>query len=280
MTSVPMTISGRKIYVPVSINDTKGLFLVDTGSDETLLDESFAERAGAGLDRHAGQRIFTGAGNRGTLPVNMGHVRQTKIGEIAFPDWEYAMLDLSRLLPQDVGATGILGRDFLHFFDMEADFTANTLSFFRMTDCTDMQPPGWTGDYDAIPLKHGPRGERQMPIFIDDAYLNVTFDTGAAGLLLTRDAAEKAGATPAALESDAGGGASGLGGSFATVRHRFKLLLIGSGVYPNALLPVEDTATERDESDGLIGLLAFHAKKIWISFTTGTLFVQGAPKAK
>ncbi len=277
--TVPATFAHGKAYVPVQMNEATALFLIDTGASETLVNAPFAAEAGAGMDRRAGQRIYGGAGGKETLPVFTGHVRMTHIGDIHFQDWEYGIVNLGDIGPRDMKFGGILGVDFMHYFDVEIDHEAKTVSIYRLSGCKEVHPQSWSGDYAAIPLKHTPSHNLTLPVFLDNADLDMELDTGAGGFLLSRDAAAKAGVTAAALAHDeALHGAEGIGGRFAAVKHHFNLLLIGKGIYPNTDLAVENEASWRGETDGLVGLPAFKAQRVWISFTTSTLFVQGAPE--
>jgi predicted aspartyl protease len=92
ITTIPLTVTGSRLYVPVSMNETPGLFLLDTGAQQTVLTASFAAQSHVGLDQHAGREVFSGVGGRDTLPVNMAHVRRIDVGKIAFNDWEFAVM--------------------------------------------------------------------------------------------------------------------------------------------------------------------------------------------
>jgi hypothetical protein len=283
LTTLPATLLQGKIFVPVTMNEATGLFELDTGSAETLVNTHFADMAGAGMDRRAGQYEYTGAGGKSTLPVFKGHVRMTHIGDIPAQDWEYAIVDLSGSLERELpGAGGILGMDLLHYFDFQVDFVTRTVSIYRLKNCTDaMQPPSWAGDFDAIPLKHMPDHNLSLPIFLDNAFLDAELDTGWGGMpQVTKAAAAKAGVDAAALAHDPGLHGFGVGGAFSAYQHRFGMFLIGGGVYPNAVLAVENEPARHGEPDAILGLSAFKAQRIWVSFTTNTLFVQGAPKGK
>jgi predicted aspartyl protease len=278
LTTVPATLIGPKVYLPITMNEATGLFLLDTGSAETLVNTAFGAEAGVNMDRRAGEYTYRGAGNKETLPVFKGHVRITHIGDIHYQDWEYGIVDLGGVAPDGHPLGGLLGMDFMHYFDVEVDFVARTVSIYRLNNCTDMHPPSWSGDYDAIPLKHTPSHTLTLPVFLDNADLDMEFDTGAGNVLVSRDAASKAGVDETALAHDAAVEGRGIAGQFAVAKHRFKLLLIGSGVYPDVNLPIENERSVAGETDGLVGLAAFKAKRVWISFSTNTLFVQGAPK--
>jgi len=276
--TMPLTIQASRLYIPVTMNDTNGVFMVDTGSERSIVDGAYADRAGIGIDRHAGQGTLRGVGDRETIPVNQGHVRSAKIAGIAFHDWEFP------IVPAEVGGLGrdehdgLLGMDFLHFFDLDFDLEAHTLTLWRVVGCSDIHPE-WQGDYDAIPLKHTAGQRVTMPIFIDDAFLDVNLDTGADGAIITLDAAHRAGVTDAMLAHDADPQGAGIGGHFAAAVHQFKLLLIGSGQFPNARVAVDLNPKNEGFQDGLVDWRFLHARRFWLSYATSTLFVQKAVKS-
>jgi predicted aspartyl protease len=278
--SVPFTEERGYIYIPVTMNGATGSFLVDTGSAGTVVDSGFAARAGIGMDRHAGRYVIRGAGNKETLPSFQGHVRMTEIGALRYQDWEYIIVDLSFMAHDGVRRDGVLGMDFLHYFDMDIDFADHSLTLYRLSGCSEMSPLHWKGDYDSIPLKHTPSQNLTMPIYVDNALLNMELDTGAGRLLLSRDAAEKAGVTQDALAHDLARHGEGFGGSFNTAYHRFGTFLVGSAVHKNALLAVANETSGRGETDGLIGLGALKAARLWISYATSTLFLQRESQVK
>jgi predicted aspartyl protease len=279
-TDVPITVANGYVFVPVTMNGETGRFLLDTGSAETFMDTGFAAKSGAGMDRHAGQFEYGGAGNKHTLPVFHGHIRITEVGKIRFQDWEYGIMDLSWMVDDGVHPDGILGMDFLHYFEAEVDFHAKTLTLYRLFSCGDIAPP-WKKDFDAIPLQHTPNHNVTIPVFVDNALLNLEFDTGAGGgVLLTRDAAAKAGVDAAGIAKDIATRGTGIGGGFNVAHHRFGMFLVGSAVYKDRMLEIENERTEHGESDGLIGLAPLNAERVWLSFSTNTLFVQRASQVK
>jgi len=274
-TTLPLTVSGPRLYVPVSINGNEGLFLVDTGAETTILTADFAARAHVGMDIHAGQVTMGGVGGGETLPVNQAHARRINVGTIAFQDWEFAVV------PPEAGGLGktqhdgILGMDFLHYFDIDVDVQGSQLTLWRIFGCHDIHPV-WQGDYDAIPLQHTAHQSVTMPIFVDDAFLNVEFDTGAYELLLTHDAGLKAGFTDAMAAADWDPGGRGIGGGFPSVVHRFKLLLVGKSEFHNPAIAVELKSPRESFGDGIMNWRYLNARRFWISYATNTLFVQQA----
>ncbi len=271
--TMPITVAGSRLYVPVTMNDTDGVFLLDTGSERTILNGDFAERAHVGLDRHAGQTMMSGGGGRESLRVNQAHVRRTDIGKVAFNDWEFVVMPTEAGGLAKAERDGILGMDFLHYFDMDIDLQAGTLNLWRVAGCKDIHPE-WKGDYDAIPMTHNGHQNVTIPIMLDNVFLDVVFDTGAGGLLLSHDAATKLGLTDALLATEKEAGSAGIGGKFPSVVHRFNVLMVGTGQIKAPMIRIETEAHRTGYGDGLMDWRYLGAQKIWLSYGTNTLFVQ------
>jgi hypothetical protein len=275
--TLPLSVEGSRLSVPVSLNDTPGQFVIDTGAERTLLTGPYAQKSGVGMDVHAGRMIFSGAGGRETLPVNQAHVRRIEVGKLAFQDWEFAVIPPEESDAVHIGGDGILGMDFLHYFDMDVDLENHKVTIWRVQGCSTIHPE-WQGTYDTIPLKGTVHQGVTAPILVDNAILDVTFDTGAGGLLLTRDAGAKAGVTDAMLAKDEASRSRGIGGKFPAVEHRFNLVLVGQAQFDHPIATVETESHRAGYSDGLMGWRYLKPKRFWLSFTTQTLFVQGAGK--
>jgi len=280
-TKVPLTLEHGRAIVTMSINETPGRFILDTGSAVTMLTPSYVRQSHVGIDSHPGQYVYTGAGNKDALPSFNVHARHIQVGEISFQDWEFGTIQGE--LSSDQSISGLLGRDFMHYFDIELDFPAGKMTVWRLFNCKDVQPP-WKGDYDTIPMTKIKGAALTVPIWIDNAFLDVIFDTGG-NLLLTHAAALHAGATDAQLSSDEQGHNSGIGGTFSSARHQFGMLLVGSQVFKSPEIRVDPLEISTggvhaySGSDGIIGLEHLHGDRMWISFGTGALFVQSSTQA-
>ncbi len=272
---LPMTISGTRLYVPVTMNDTPGSFVVDTGSERSIVDGTYAARAGIGIDRHAGEGVMSGVGGRETSLVFQGHVRHANIGGLPFDDWEFPVIPATAGGIGKSEHDGLLGMDFLHYFDLDFDMEAGTLTLWRVTGCKDINPV-WKGPSDAIPLTHTAHQKVTLPVMIDNAFLDVELDTGSPGMVLSRAAADKAGVTDAALTGKDPGGI-GIGGHFPSVLHKFNLLMVGNGEFHDPVLEVETERHRTGYGDGLMGWRYLKPRKMWLSYATNTLFVQPQP---
>ena len=277
MATLPLSVDGSQLYVPVSMNETPGQFMIDTASERTLLTGAYAERSHVRMDVLAGKVIYVGAGGRETLPLNQVHARRIEIGTLAFQDWEFPVLPLDGNGAKITGHDGVLGMDFLHYFDLDVDLENYKVTIWRPQGCDSIHPI-WQGNYDVVPLKTTVHQGATVPILVDNAILDVTFDTGADGLLLTRDAGAKTGVTDAMLAKDEASQTPGFGGRFPAAEHRFGRLLVGETKFDHPIATVETENHRTSYSDGLIGWRFLKPRRFWVSFTTRTLFVQGTAK--
>jgi len=275
--TVPLTIDGPRLRIPISMNETTGEFVVDTGAADSFLMSPYAARAGVRMDIYSGRKTFSGIGARETLPVNSAYVRRIQIGELAFQDREFAVLPDEGSGLSKSAQDGILGMDILHIFDIDVDVEAHKLTLWRVIGCKEIHPE-WQGKYDTIPLSGNSNRGVNIPILVDDAILDVAFDTGMVGVLLSRDAAAKAGVTDAMLLHDEAGRGMGVGGKFPSVYHRFKMMMVGDNEFDRPIVEVETESHRTMYSNGLIEWRYLKPRRFWLSFTTQSLFVQHAAK--
>jgi predicted aspartyl protease len=285
-TTVPLTIEGSHLLVPVSINETPGQLLLDTGSEDTLLSSAYADRAHIGMSHYSGdtnairyyERKYYHGSNNSSLPMLQAHARHIEVGTISFQDWQFSVVPAEAAGAGFVARDGNLGMDFLHYFDIDIDLQARKLTLWRVTGCTDIHPV-WQGDYDAIPLKHTGHQNFTIPAFVDNAELELEFDTGAGGVWLTRGAASKAGVTDAMLAKDRPVQTTEVGVALQDSVHQFQVLLIGNGEFDKPDIFVEREKSTYAGPDGLVDWRYMNAQRLWISYVTNTLFVQSGVKA-
>ena len=275
---LPMTIAHDGLFVPLTINDVTGHFLVDTGAFHSILDSSFASAAGVRWDFFQPQYTISGIGGE-TLPVRAGRLRMLVLGGMRVPDREMPIHDFGHDTREPQRLDGLLGADLLSVLDVELDFSAGKLTLWRLFNCRDIEPLHWSGDYAAIPMKRMGDGHLQIPIWIDNADLDAILDTGASsGLILTRQAARQAGALDADLANDPEEHLTGVSGGQYFKVHRSQTLLIGKEVYHNVKAFVGDGSPGDKDRGSLVGISYLLNHKVWLSYGTQTLFLQ--PTAK
>ena len=199
---MPLTIWHNRLFVPLTVNDTQGQFLIDTGAFHSIVDQNFARTAGVQWDRHQPAYTLGGFGGQ-TLPVLAGRMRMLTIAGMRVPDREMPIHDFgAEAAPNNTTISGLLGADLLDLFDVELDPAAGKLTLWRLVGCHDIEPLHWTGDYAAIPMRRSADKQLRIPIWIDGADFDAILDTGAKGLYLSHAAALQAGATDAQLTQD------------------------------------------------------------------------------
>jgi hypothetical protein len=192
---LPMVVWHGHIFVPIGVNDTPGQFVLDTGAFGSLLDTGFAARAGVQWDRNQTAVVVQGVGGLETRTLHAGHIRMLTLGDARIPDREMPMSDIAMPQPKGGHVDGLLGADMLNLLDLELDFQASTMSFWRLFGCPDIAPVGWVGDYASIPMHRQVSEPLKIPIWLDGAFVDAVLDTGADGLVVDHDTALRAGAT-------------------------------------------------------------------------------------
>ena len=280
VTTVPMTMDGGKQFIEISINETPGKFEIASGYSTTVLEPDYAAQAHVGVDRHSGT-VELGDNEHGSLPANQAHARHIQVGDISFQDWLFVVRPKRGDNPASI--SGVLGRDFLHYFDIEMDFKAAMLTIWRPVDCTELHP-FWKNDFDTIPLKKEKDYGLTVPVWLDKVFLDLALETsGGDEVGLTRKAANSAGATDDQLSRDPQLSSNKSTHEIPDVRHTFKTLLVGNGEFdsPEIVVEMKNTTTLDvfNGGDGYVGLNRFLADRVWISYNTNTLFIQTAKQA-
>jgi len=128
-----MQYSCKTVLVQVSINGAEPEdFLLDTGSDLTILDEDYARRIGLKLE---GQGAVQGVA--ATAGIQFARVQSIAVGgrgtsSATLRDFKAAVIDLAegeKIMLWKKPA-GILGADFLSHFAVRLDYDARTVTFY------------------------------------------------------------------------------------------------------------------------------------------------------
>ena len=130
-------ISGYQMLVQVSVNHSDPSdFLLDTGTQVTILDQSLAKN----LNLRA-QGLATPQGIGFQTSTSIAHLDELAVGVNTVSDLRVLVSNLASRKSSGLHIKGILGEDFLRRFDMLID---NTRSLFCLDDAGLMRP-GMTG---------------------------------------------------------------------------------------------------------------------------------------
>ena len=180
-----------------------------------------------------------------------------------------------RLAVADIpGLGGVVGGDVLSGFDVEFDLPARRVRLWRAPGCGASDLP-WTGSRATMPVQVTGGDRLRVSVTIDGAAVDALLDSGAAISLLQADAARRLGVTQAALAADPGISARGVDGGTIGVRaHRFGVLLVGEERINHPQIGVAEF--QLTSAEMLLGVDYLRARRVWVSYRTGQLFVQAA----
>ena len=160
--------------VPVAINRSQRLFLLDTGGGYSQISPSTARALW--LSKQTGASpLFDLSGNVSTDYVK---IDKFAFGGIAVDD---AYL---RIAPNDV-VDGIIGPDLLNRFDVEMDFANQKLNYFLPDHCPGKVVYWPHGDVAQIPIELANKRSIKVPVKLDGQSLLATIDTGAERTTIT-----------------------------------------------------------------------------------------------
>ncbi|MBO1325982.1 retropepsin-like domain-containing protein [Acetobacter sp. TBRC 12305] len=133
-------------------------------------------------------------------------------------------------------------------------------------------PVGWRYIYRAIPLQATARRRVIAQVQLDGWPLQALVDSGARSRIVADRAALRMGVSPQALAQDPGGVTTGVDGHEQPYRwHQFHLFQIGQ---EQEHAPVLTVAPIHDRVDMLLGSDWFATHRVWISYSTSTLYVM------
>ena len=275
--SIPLTVSGGVITVPVAVNGITGPFILDTGAQRSVVTEAAVHRLGLARDEWVGttMRGIGGINRRpnadprsltlGGIPL----VRRTLLH-----DKSLTVGILPRTRAGNLVIDGLLGRDFLSLFDLDLDVPRLRLTLYKVHDCAGRFLP-WQARYIAVRLTVPANSALVVPVEVNATPLRALLDTGASASLLAAPGMHRLGIKPANLTADPGEPVSGLGPRAVTMhRQTFRSLEVGGlaiaspaiWVAPVHLSPIVDM---------LLGMDWLSGRRIWISFATRQLFIAG-----
>jgi hypothetical protein len=125
---IPFTFDNNHIFIAVKLQGGKtASFLVDTGSDYTLLNASFAREAGV---QSSGDSSMHGAGGQVSMSFADGQTLGLPGLDVTVD--RMVVMDLDNLTPPaGWRIQGVLGNDVLRSFTVQIDYAAKMLTLYR-----------------------------------------------------------------------------------------------------------------------------------------------------
>jgi hypothetical protein len=211
--SVDLDVSGGTVTIPVEIAKQRYTFLLDSGSQDIVLDRALAKKLGL-----YEQGDFQILGSARTGGLRFAALPELSVGSAHLTKLIVDTFDLRSSSGGALRVDGILGYPFFAESLAELDLAGRKLRFAR--------PGAFAVAGERIPLEL----DRSLPeaaVRIKDVWGNVLIDTGNSGdlLLFRRFVDRNPGIVPSSFST---GSSMGLGGAMSTFRSTLATLRIGS----------------------------------------------------
>jgi predicted aspartyl protease len=230
---MPVTMEGNEPLVDVTLDGRSVRFLVDTGSNLTLLTQAAAQQLGLKLIAAPGVTAYAVGGSTG---VSTAKVRDFKLGTLVAHDFD--MIATGRMRSDRF--VGLLGRDvLLTRYDVELDLADHVIRLFKPKDCHGDEVVYWAKTYSLASIDSGAHGI-DVEATLNGRRLWARLDSGAGRSFVTLDAARSAGVTPRSSGVVDAGMSVGMGGSVQTWTGTFQTLSVGDETVHNAELDLAD----------------------------------------
>ena len=279
MAVLPLTLWDQKLYVSATVNGTKLRFFLDTGSAVTTLSQAAAEMLNLprDFDRSADMLGVGGVESRLTLvgPATFG------LGGLSWTLPAVPVAAFAARLADGTQVGGLIGADVLSRYDLDLDIPGRQLGLWQVTGC-DTVTPDWPGEAGSARLDEAGSASLDVdtsrhatvPVRVDDVAVQLMLDTGSPGLMLSTRAAARAGAPPELLEESRRLSGTGINDrAFSAWLHIFARLEV-AGVRFGDVRAVVVSPGRLGRGDGLLGLDYLKRGRVWLSYSTGRIFMQ------
>jgi clan AA aspartic protease (TIGR02281 family) len=120
----PVSRQGRVVTLPVAINGTRGIFVLDTGATFVALKRAFAKKSSVGVDEASAVRLHTA---NGITDGKLGRAATVQLRSLQAKDVPIVVEDDAKATFGD-GIDGLLGMSFLSRFKVTIDTQAVRIS--------------------------------------------------------------------------------------------------------------------------------------------------------
>jgi predicted aspartyl protease len=271
---IAVTFIRNRPAVPVGINGRYLFFMLDTGFTKTSVAPETQARFNLPIDARFKVK---GVGTGGVTTAPYAVIGKFEFSGQTYFNPSFPVIGVDKPFGAPTGPdlyAGVIGGDFLLNYDVELDFSAQSMRLFRRPACYGARP-AWTGAYATVPVRISAQNAILFPVRVNGTVLRGMLDTGASGIVLTLAAASGAGIDPASLRGArtvATSGAAGLPGT-AWV-HPARSLEIGAEAIADRTVLIQDF--QLPNADLLIGEAYIRRHKIWIAYAANLMFIQPA----
>jgi predicted aspartyl protease len=265
-------IGGNIPVLDARINDIPARLIVDTGDSNSAITLQMVDRA----QLHTIDLPMVRAmGIGGETKVMGAEVEHFSIGHAVGHRFDFFV---SNLFGNDynkrVGVDGLLGEETLANYDIDFNFPAHRISFYRVSGCIIVEPP-WHGPTSILPLTYNEHHLPTIPVSLDDHVIQATLDTGAATTVISRAALDDLGIEPGREIPGKTVTLAGVG-AFRPIGHfyHFTRIEIGFDRFDDPAILI--AGQDLPGVSLILGENFLNHHRLYISNATKTLFIQDA----
>ena len=248
-----------RIFIPVVVNGTAVMAMLDSGASETVLDRNFA--VGAGL---MPQGTLTGEGGGGSTTYGVVPGVDLKLGNLIWNGGTAVAIDLTAVEKQVGHATRVvLGGEFFKHTVVEIDFRAHKIAFH--------DPARFSAPANATAVALTAAGENQaVTVMVEGRPAKLLFDLGNAGAVdLFPRFWKQPGFEKGRLTSTTFAG--GVGGMSIQKVAMIQTVELGGATFLHVPSRLEDSQSSKDAASGLldgnIGMGVLNRFHLFIDFS-------------
>lgn len=271
VTTIEVGTSAQLPAVAVRIDGQAARLYVDTGAQRTILTRRAAERLKLATDFLGFLPLWGIGGLSAHFNAKVGSFR---LGDIALKQHSLAVADFGGAWKSS--SDGLLGDDVLAAYDVEIDLSVGQIVFYRPTGCS-TPAPGWKSAYSRVPFLGVMPFDHHVitTMNIDGHPIRAVIDTGAEKSAVGRAAAQRLGASGAAIDQGRETRMIGVGNQTVSYReHVFGDMKLGAQSWRRPSLLVGELPPLL--GDMLLGIDYLRTCRIWISWRNRALFVARA----
>jgi predicted aspartyl protease len=182
VSKLPMDIEPAGVMtVPVTLNHKPFRLLVDTGDYYSVVTDRTAKILGVKMERAAN---FELRGWGGAVIDHFVNLDQFGFGRLARERTQFMVMK-----SDTATFDGLLGADFLYYFDLDFDFAKATLNLISPDHCKGKVAYWTKGDLGLVPFDYKDRSI-QLTVQIDGKEVRAILDTGASDTMMSLEKAE------------------------------------------------------------------------------------------
>lgn len=262
---IPIQISGNHILMPIEIDGSERLFILDTGAQTSTVTPEFAQSAGL---EATGRKTRTVGIGGATITADVS-VPIIKIGGFGIHNTSMVTAVMMQPPAPAPQAVGIIGQPILQAFDVEVDLPHRRVALYAPKHCADGFLP-WGAPFTVSKAEITKRGI-VVPALLDGKSLPALIDTGAATTILSDGGLQDFGVSIETVLKEPAIRVTGAGGRSSEMHvHRFSRLSVGGAFIDHPRLLVGEIAAPARIIVGLDFMAKF---RVWISYATNQVFL-------